>query len=446
MFEILQTIPFIGGFLSVVLPFLIVLGVVVFIHEYGHYIVGRWCGIHAEVFSLGFGPVITSWHDSRGTKWQVSAVPLGGYVKFVGDRDSSSRTDSKALDNMDDADRRRSFPGASLPRRALTVFAGPAANFLLSIIVFAGLLLYTGIAKQEALIGGVIDVSDEAYGVRSGDLILAVNGTPVANYGEIFQYAVNNEPPGQTVYTVERDGARLDAVGPFPFPPLVAGVEPISPASKAGLKEGDVILAVGDKEIHSFTQLRNTIIASKEEAVPLKIWRGGDQITLTITPQLRDREAADGGYEQRVSIGVFGGLAFEPVTYTPAPWTALKHGVDRTWAVISASISGIYHMIIGDISATNLQGPLGIAQISGDTAESGLFDLISLIGVISTAIGLMNLFPIPVLDGGHLMLFGFEAVRGRPPSDRIIKYAMSIGLSFLLLLMVFATYNDIMRL
>ncbi len=446
MFDILQSIPLIGGFLSVVLPFLIVLGVVVFIHEYGHYIVGRWCGIHAEVFSLGFGPVIKSWHDSRGTKWQVSAIPLGGYVKFLGDRDASSRTDSKVLDDMSADDRVRSFPGASLGRRALTVFAGPAANFVLSIIVFAGLIMYTGIAKQEAVIGGVIDVSDETFDVRSGDLILAVNGTPVASYAEIFDYAIKNDPPGQTVYSVERNGQKLDAVGPFPFPPLVAGVEPISPASKAGLKEGDVILAVGEKQVHSFTQLRNTIIAAEEEAVPLKIWRGGEQIILLITPQLRDREAADGGYEQRVSIGVFGGLAFEPVTYTPAPWTALWHGVNRTWAVISASISGIYYMIVGDISATNLQGPLGIAQISGDTASGGLFDLISLIAVISTAIGLMNLFPIPVLDGGHLVLFGFEAVRGRPPSDRIIKYAMSLGVSFLLLLMVFATYNDIMRL
>ncbi len=446
MFDILQTIPFIGGFLSVVFPFLIVLGVVVFIHEYGHYIVARWCGIHAEVFSLGFGPVIKSWHDRRGTKWQVSVIPLGGYVKFLGDRDPSSRTDSKAVQRMDEAERGRSFPGATLPRRALTVFAGPAANFLLSIVVFAGLIMYMGIAEKEAVIGSVIDVSDEAFGVRSGDLIVAVNGTPVSSYAEIFQYAIQNDPLGETIYTVERDGSRLDALGPFPFPPLVAGVEPISPASKAGLKEGDVILAVGDTEVHSFTQLRNTIIASKEEAVPLKIWRAGDEITLSITPELRDREAADGGYEQRVSIGVFGGLAFEAVTYTPAPWTALWHGMNRTWAVITASISGIYHMIVGEISVSNLQGPLGIAQISGDTASGGLFDLISLIAVISTAIGLMNLFPIPVLDGGHLVLFGYEAIWGKPPNDRIIQFAMSIGLSFLLLLMVFATYNDIMRL
>ena len=212
------------------------------------------------------------------------------------------------------------------------------------------------------------------------------------------------------------------------------------------MKSGDVILSVGDKEVHSFTQLRNTIIASKEEAVPLRIWRDGNELTLSITPQKRDREAAEGGYEQRVSIGVFGGMAFEPVTYTPTPWAALWIGVKRTWSVISASISGIYHMIIGDIGVDNLQGPLGIAQISGDTASGGLFDLISLIAIISTAIGLMNLFPIPVLDGGHLILFGYEALRGRPPSDRLIQFAMSVGLSFLLLLMVFATYNDIMRL
>ncbi len=446
MFDILQTIPLVGGLLSVVLPFLIVLGVVVFIHEYGHYIVARWCGIHSEVFSLGFGPVIKSWRDSRGTKWQVSAIPLGGYVKFLGDRNPSSQTDNKLMQGMDEAERNRSFPGATLPRRALTVVAGPVANFILSIVIFAGLVMYTGIVKDEAVIGGVIDVSDEDFGVRSGDLIVAINGTPVTNYSEIFEYAIENDPSGDTFYTVDRDGSRLDVAGPFPFPPLVAGVEPISPASKAGLKQGDVILAVGDKEVHSFTQLRDTIIASKEEAVPLKIWRAGDNIVLSITPQLRDREAAEGGYEKRVSIGVYGGLAFEAATYTPAPWTALWRGMKRTWAVITTSISGIYYMIVGDISATNLQGPIGIAQISGDTASGGLLDLISLIGVISTAIGLMNLFPIPVLDGGHLILFGYEAVKGAPPSGRVVQFAMSIGLSFLLLLMVFATYNDIMRL
>lgn len=446
MFDFLQVIPLIGPVLSVVLPFLIVLGVVVFIHEYGHYIVGRWSGIHAEVFSLGFGPVLTSWHDKRGTKWQVSAIPLGGYVKFLGDRDPSSAADSKALVGMTDTDVSRSFPGASLPRRALTVFAGPGANFILSIVVFAGMVLVTGVANMEPRVGQIIDTGFQEDGLQDGDFILSINGTEISSYPEILDYAVANEPEDETIYQVKRDGATLNVIGPFPFPALISAVQPVSPASRAGLKEGDVILAVGDRKVYSFTQLRETIITSDETAVSLSVWRDGAVLSLSITPEERDASAAGGGFEKRVSIGVVGGLAFDPVTATPTPWTAVWVGVQRTWAVITGSIDGIYHMIVGNIGAENLQGPLGIAQISGDTASAGLMDLINLIGIISTAIGLMNLFPIPVLDGGHLVIFGYEAIRGKPPSDKVIQFAMSLGLTFLLMLMVFATYNDIMRL
>ena len=446
MFEFLTVIPFFGGFLSVALPFIIVLAAVIFVHEYGHYIVGRWCGIHADIFSLGFGPVMKSWTDKRGTRWQISAIPFGGYVKFVGDRDASSGANSKSLDHLSQADRDRSFPGASLGRRALTVFAGPAANFVMSIAVFAVLVLTTGVARNEPVLSEVLDAGPGVYELSAGDEIIAINGQQVASFQEIYEYALDNEPDGDTVYSVVRDGSERDVVGPFPFPPLISGVEPISPASKAGLKQGDVILAVGEKQVRSFSQLRETIIASPEEAVDLTIWRDGGQMTLSITPELRDRETADGGFEKRVIIGVYGGLAFEPESYTPAPWTAIWFGAERTWTVITASINGIYHMLVGDISATNLQGPLGIAQVSGHTAAGGFIDLVNLIAVISTAIGLMNLFPIPVLDGGHLVIFGYEAVRGRPPSDKFIRYAMSVGMSLLLMLMVFATYNDIIRL
>jgi regulator of sigma E protease len=446
MFDFLQAIPIIGSFLSVALPFLIVLGVVVSIHEYGHYIVGRWCGIHAEVFSLGIGPVLTSWRDKHGTKWQVSAIPVGGFVKFLGDRDPSSVADSEALKGMNELDRSRSFPGAALPRRALTVFAGPAANFLLSIVVFAGMVLYTGIANVDPVVGEVVDVGSDADGLREGDYILAINGVEVSSYPEILEYALENEPENTTVYRVKRDADTIDVFGPFPFPALVSSVQPVSPASRAGLKSGDVILAVGEKEIHSFIQLRDTIVSSEQTEVQLSVWRDGAPISLSITPLERDTNAAEGGFEKKVSIGVVGGLAFNPVAYTPTPWAAVWIGVQRTWLVITGSIEGIYHMIAGNISATNLQGPLGIAQVSGDTASEGLLDMINLIGVISTAIGLLNLFPIPVLDGGHLVIFGYEALRGKPPSDRAIQIAMSLGLTFLLMVMVFATYNDIMRL
>ncbi len=446
MFDLIQAIPLVGPVLSVVLAFLIVLGVVVSIHEYGHYIVGRWCGIHADVFSLGFGPVLKQWVDKRGTTWQVSAIPLGGYVKFLGDRDPSSAADGTALDGMTDQDRTRSFPGASLLRRSLTVFAGPAANFILSILVFAGLVLFSGIAKNDPFVGEVVDVGSDADGLQLGDFVVAINEQQVASYTEILDYGLKNDPQSETVYTIERDGIQMDVVGPFPFPALVSFVQPVSPASRAGLKKGDVILAVGDKKIHSFSQLRDTILIAEQASVLLSIWRDDVILSLPITPQERDANAADGGFEKRVAIGITGGFAFNPQTYTPTPWNAVWIGMQRTWMVISGSIEGIYHIIVGNIGADNLQGPLGIAQVSGDTATAGLADLINLIAVISTAIGLMNLFPIPVLDGGHLVIFGYEALRGKPPADRVIRIAMAIGLTFLLMLMIFATYNDIMRL
>lgn len=446
MFDFLEAIPLIGGTLSTLLPFLIVLGVVVAIHEYGHYIVGRWCGIHAEVFSLGFGPVIKSWHDKRGTKWQLALIPLGGFVKFLGDADGASRPDGEALEGMSDADRSRTLNGASVGRRALTVVAGPVANFLLSIVVFAGLVMYSGVATQNAMIGKVTEIKNSSNELEVGDILTSYNGTPVENFQQVFELANESAGTASVDYGVNRGGRDLIVSGPYPLPPLVAGVEPVSPASKAGLKAGDLIQSVDGIAVHSFSDLRDNILASDQTEMEIIILRDGAELALNITPKLRDRQNSEGGFEKRVSIGVFGGLAFDTATTTPMPWTALKIGVQRMWSVIDASFEGIYHIFAGNIGADNLQGPLGIAQMSGDTASNGLVSLISLIAIISTAIGLMNLLPIPVLDGGHLILYAYEAIAGKPANDRIVQYAMSLGLSLLLMLFVFATYNDILRL
>ena len=443
--DLIASIPLIGGFLSTVLPFVVVLGIVVFVHEYGHYIVGRWCGIHSEVFSVGFGPVLWSRRDRRGTLWQVAALPLGGYVKFLGDSDGSSRADPESLARMDASERARSFHGAGVGRRMLTVLAGPIFNFILTVAIFAGVVTWQGVPTDRAEVGSIAAVAGDQP-LRPGDIILSVNGTPVEAFTDVYVAVSEMEVPGPLSLVVDRAGGRMEVEAPYAFPPLVQGVEPLSPASEAGLLQGDLITSAAGEELTAFEDLRQVIMASGDETIPIGVLRDGAAIELQITPRERDFDDGAGGFEKRVMIGVAAAPLYQPATVTPAPWTALGLGVERMFSVITQSLNGLKHIITGDIGAENLQGPLGIAQISGETASQGVLNFIVLIGVISTAIGLLNLFPIPVLDGGHFMAFLFEAIRGRPPSQAAMQVAMSIGLGLILLLMVFATYNDIIRL
>ncbi len=444
--DLIASIPFFGPFLSTVLPFLVVLGIVVFVHEYGHYIVARWCGIHAEVFSIGFGPVIWSRRDGRGTLWQIAALPLGGYVKFLGDSDGASRADPKALSGLSAQDRKRSFHGASVGRRMLTVLAGPVANFVLTTVVFAGLVLWQGVPTDLPTIGQVEPLPNVEQPLRGGDVVLEVNGASVGSFEDIYVAAAAMDAPGPMEFVVEREGERIALTAPYALPARVFGVEPLSPASRAGLREGDVILRADGRELTAFEDLRQVVVASEGRTVALEVWRDGAEVALEITPAERDADDGAGGFERRVMIGVVGASLYVPATTTPAPWTALAIGAQRMVGVITQSVNGIRHLITGAIGAENLQGPLGIAQISGETASQGWLSYITLIGIISTAIGFLNLFPIPVLDGGHFVAFLIEAVRGRPPSEVAMQVAMSIGLGLILVLMVFATYNDVMRL
>ncbi len=444
--ELIAGIPLIGGFLATVLPFVVVLGIVVFVHEYGHYIVARWCGIRSDVFSVGFGPVIWSRRDKRGTLWQIAALPLGGYVKFHGDADGSSgRADAASLKRMSADERAATFQGASVGRRMLTVLAGPVFNFLLSIAVFAGLVMWQGVPTERPTIGEIQAMPGLDTTLRPGDVVVEVNGLSVTEFRTIYEAAQAMDAPGPMDFVVERAGERVEVEAPYALPPLVNGVEPLSPASKAGLVSGDVILSADGTPLQSFEGLREVVIASGDRSIPLEVWRDGETITLQITPLERDADDGAGGFERRVMIGVAGALLYVPATETPPPWTATALGAERMVMVITQSLNGMKHIILGTIGAENLQGPLGIAQISGETASQGFVSFITLIGVISTAIGLLNLFPIPVLDGGHFTAFVIEALRGRPPSERAMQFAMSIGLGLILLLMVFATYNDIMR-
>jgi len=443
MFDLLAQIPYIGSLLATVIPFVIALCTVVFIHEFGHYIVGRWCGIQAEAFSLGFGPVLFSRMDKQGTKWQISAIPLGGYVRFLGDADAASRPSATGV-SQDLS--HKTLNGAKLYKRALTVLAGPASNFILSIVIYGAIAYSTGMHSSEAVIGKLTPMPAGMSQLHKDDRILAINNHKVEKFADIVDFSSTLDGNSPITYTVERDGQKLDVMGPYISPALVGWVMPVSPASKAGLKEGDVILAANGIALHSFGQLVKTIQASDKSTIDLKVWRDGTYMHVAITPEYRDVPVNQTDFKKQMMIGVSNGFSFAPPTVEISALKAVDLGVKNTYFIFNSSINGLYQIATGRVAAKNLQGPVGIARIFGDTASVGFVAFLESIAYISTAIGFLNLMPIPVLDGGHLVMYAFEAVFRRPPGAKAIQVAMTMGLMLLLSLMVFSTVNDISRL
>lgn len=439
--DIIGLIPSFGGLLYTLVAFIAALSVIVAVHEYGHYIVGRWCGIHAEVFSLGFGPVLFSRTDRRGTRWQIAALPFGGYVKFLGDADAASGKDAEALQGMDPDRARHTMHGAPLWARAATVAAGPIFNFILSILVFAAIIAWRGEPTEPLTIAELKPAPYET-GLRPGDALLAIEGQPTPPLESFSEFVETLPVKPSYTYTVRREAGELDVPGPHPYPPIVGSVTPGSAALDAGIRPGDVILEVDGAPIHAFSQLREITANSEGRVLRTRIWRDGETFELALAPRRMDLPGPDGSFETRYLIGISGGLFFEPQTATPGPLRALSYGVDQTVFIVRASLSGLYHVAAGAISTCNLRGPVGIAETSGAAASQGLASFIWFIAVLSTAVGLLNLFPIPILDGGHLVFHAYEAVTGRPPSDRALRILMTVGLTFIVLLMGFALTND----
>ena len=450
--ELIASIPLIGGLLAFAIPFVVVLGIVVSIHEYGHYIVGRWSGIHAEVFSVGYGKAIWSWYDKRGTKWQIAWLPLGGYVKFLGDANASSFGDAEDAANVAPEDRSRAFPTASVGARAATVAAGPIFNFILSALIFTAIFMYVGRATEVPTVGALQIPIEAPYDLQENDEILEMNGVAVEDFAGVYDQLDAMEVKGDIALTIRRDGQERSVTAPYLLPPLIARVSPLSPASEAGLEAEDLIVSLGGEALSSFDDLKRVVLASEGQELDIVVLRDGEEVEGLITPQITDRPKEGGGFEKRVMIGVSGALAFDVKTETPSFFPTLWRGTKQVWNVIVTSLDGLRHIIRGamgaddGLGAENLQGPLGIAQISGESATQGFMNFVELIALLSTAIGMLNLFPIPILDGGHLTIFAYEAVAGRQPSDKVLNVAMSIGFVLLMALMVFATYNDIVRL
>jgi len=432
----------IGGTAWTVFFFIVALSIIVFVHEYGHYIVGRWSGIHSEVFSVGFGPVLWSRTDRRGTRWQIAAVPFGGYVKFMGDADATS---VKAGDTsgLSAAERRHTMTGAPLWARSATVAAGPVANFILTFFLLAGILLFIGIPREEPTVGAVRDFPHEGPTLVDGDVILAIEGKPTPDR-EAFSSVVVDLPPERTIaYTVQRGDEKLVVEGPHPFAPVIGQVIIRSAAMDAGLQAGDVILRAGGQDVTTFSKLPEIVAASKGDPVPLSIWRAGETFDLTLTPRIRTVEDETGALVERYQIGIVAGMVFEPAMRATGLVETVTLAGEQMWRMATGTLSGLGLMISGAISTCNLSGAIGMAETMGDAARNGVESFIGMMAVLSLGVGILNLFPIPVLDGGHLVFHAYEAVMRRPPSDRALQVLMTVGLTLVIGLMVFGLSRDL---
>jgi regulator of sigma E protease len=369
---------FAGGlenFLFVLGSFLVVLTVVVFIHELGHFLVARWCGVSVKAFSIGFGPEIAAFVDRRGTRWRLAWIPLGGYVKFMDDENAASVPSREALERMSPEERAGSFHAKPLWQRAAVVVAGPVANFLLAIVIFA--LMFS------------------LVGVRS-------------------------------------TAPRVDEV--------VAN----SPAALAGFQPGDVILEIDGTPVDSFNEVLRIVSAAPGRELQVTVDRRGTPVKLAVTPERQEVSDNLGGKITRGIIGIKRVTTPDTVDVRRAgPIEAVWLGVKETHYIITSTLGYLADVIVGRQNADQFGGPIRIAEISGQVAKVGAEALLHLIAVISVSIGLINLFPIPLLDGGHLLFYAVEAVLRKPLSERTQEIGFRIGLAVVLMLMAFATLNDL---
>jgi regulator of sigma E protease len=366
------------GVVGYIIPFLFVLTIVVFFHELGHFLIARWAGVKVLTFSLGFGPELAGFNDRHGTRWKISAVPLGGYVKFFGDESEASTPSSDTLANMTEEERAGSFHHKKVAARAAIVAAGPIANFILAIVIFTGLFTFFGKPSMSA---------------------------------------------------------RVDKI------------EAASAAAAAGFQVGDIVTAIDNQPIESFSDMQRIVSIRAGEKLSFTIKRGDSIVQLQGTPELKEQKDGFGNAHRLGVLGITrasqpGDVTTERVNPAAAAWL----GVKETWFVIDRTLAYIGGVFTGREAADQVGGPLRIAQISGQVATIGLAALIHLAAVLSISIGLLNLFPVPLLDGGHLLFYAVEAIRGRPLSDRAQEMGFRIGLGLVLMLMVFATYNDILHL
>lgn len=444
--EFASVLPAFGNFGFTILAFVVSLSIIVFVHEFGHYIVGRWSGIKADVFSLGFGPVVASRVDRHGTQWQFALLPFGGYVKFKGDKSAASAPDGEVLQTLDPSELRDTMHGAPLWARAATVAAGPVFNFIFSIALFFALSLNEGTVKLPLSVGKIYDLPHMGE-LQVGDTLLSVDGIDAPqtdDVGDFFADIRQSTTFPLMPYRVERDGVVMTVDGPSMDPARVDRLIPRSAAIEAGLDIGDVITAVNGQEIYSFSRLKELVEGSEGKPLTLNIWRNGQEFETILQPKRSDEQKADGSFVTYWRIGIVGTVySFEPANGAVGVWDAFGYSLANTYRIMEGSVSGLYHVFSGAISSCNLSGPIGIAETTGQMAQQSGMDLLWFIAMLSTAIGMVNLFPIPVLDGGHLVFYAYEAVFRKPPNPKFMNGLMSAGLTLILAFMLFAIFNDI---
>lgn len=365
----------VGSIWSNVIIFLLVLTVVVFIHELGHFLVARWCGVVVKAFSIGFGPEIFGFYDRHGTRWRFAWIPLGGYVKFMDDVDAASRPSPEALQRMTPEERNSSFHTKPVWQRAAVVAAGPIANFLLAIAIYSGLNYVVGLRIMPAYVDTVVENSA---------------------------------------------------------------------ASKAGFMAGDKIVAINGNPIEGFDDLQRVVAPNAGNELTFSVERNGETVTLKATPDWREERDPFGRTFKRGIIGIQRSSAPDKwKSRTVGPVESVILGVKQTWSTIADNVAGLMEMVKGRQSTEQMGGPILMAQVTAKVADAGFEPLLRLLAMFSANIGFLNLLPIPILDGGHLLFYGIEAVRRKPLSDRLQQLGFQIGLALIIALMIFVNFNDL---
>lgn len=447
--------------LHTLLAFVVALGTLVVVHELGHYWVARLCGVKVLRFSVGMGRIV--WSRRFGpdqTEWALSILPLGGYVKMLDAREQD-------VSEMAPEDLKREFTRQSVWRRIAIVAAGPLANFILAILLFAGLFMH-GIPEPLPKLRAMAEQSAAYHaGLRGGETITAVNGEPVHAWTEVrwqlMQHVLEKTPARLDVESDTPNGGKLintvrlpldgisteDLEGDFlaklglslARPKAILGKIMDGPAMQAGLQKGDLILAVNGAPIKDGLALVELVRASPGKPLALHGLRGQSEFHITVTP---DTLADNGQTIGRIKVEV--PLAPEMTVVSDPPWTAIAKGAEKTWDTSAMTLKMIGKMIVGQVSWKNITGPITIADYAGQTAKVGLVSYLSFIAFISISLGVMNLLPIPVLDGGHLLYYSLEILTGRPVSERFGEIAQRAGMGILMMLMLVAAFNDIVRL
>ncbi|MHC8352658.1 sigma E protease regulator RseP [Pseudomonas sp. RT4P38] len=440
---------------------LVALGVLVTFHEFGHFWVARRCGVKVLRFSVGFGMPLLRWHDKKGTEFVVAAIPLGGYVKMLDEREGDVPADQ--LD--------QSFNRKTVRQRIAIVAAGPIANFLLAMIFF-WVLAMLGSEQVRPIIGAVESGSIAAKaGLNPGQEIIAIDGEPTSGWAAVNLQLVRRLGESGSLQLLVRDqGSSADSphelaldkwlkgadepdpirsLGIRPWrpalPPVLAELDPKGPAQAAGLKTGDRLLALDGKALDDWQQVVDTVRMRPDTKIMLRVERDGAQIDVPVTLAARGEKKAPSGY---LGAGVkavdWPPEMIREVSYGPV--AAIGEGARRTWTMSVLTLDSLKKMLFGELSVKNLSGPITIAKVAGASAQSGVADFLNFLAYLSISLGVLNLLPIPVLDGGHLLFYLIEWARGRPLSDRVQGWGIQIGISLVVGVMLLALVNDLGRL